>query len=205
MKDLTKATSLDYLHPEVMRPKLIAASVFIAAFESFKSLIIEDVKDYYIFPFEDPDEPSKQNYQNEVLSLNKSPLYASLEWLKESEAIVDADIEKFNRIKKTRNSLAHGLYDKIGGEDFPDLTEDFTIMAELMHKIKVWWIVNVELSTDPYWADKEVDESGIQTGPVMMLKMLMDIALGDEKSSTFYYNEIKKRTEANQAGDDNSE
>ncbi|MGJ8637968.1 MAG: hypothetical protein ACSHYA_01125 [Opitutaceae bacterium] len=205
MKDLTKATSLDYLHPEVMRPRLIAASIFIAAFESFKSLIIEDVKDYYILPFGEPDEASKENYSKEVLSLNKSPLYASFEWLKESEAIEDADLEKFNRIKKTRNSLAHGLYDKIGGEDFPDLTEDFTIMAELMHKIKVWWIVNVELSTDPYWADKEVDESGIQTGPVLMLKMLMDIALGDETSSTFYYNEIIRRTEANQTGDDNSE
>ncbi|WP_269522601.1 hypothetical protein [Coraliomargarita parva] len=204
MKDFTSSTTWDYLHPDVLRPKLISASIFIAAFESFKSLIIEDVKDFYIFPVGEPDERSRENYFSKVLSLNKSPLYASFEWLKEREAIDDSDIEKFNRLKKMRNSLAHGLYEKIGSEDFPDLTEDFTIMAELMQKIKVWWIMNVELPTDPDWADKEVDESGIQTGPVMMLRMLMDIALGDDETSTYYYNEIKKRTAASQPGTDNS-
>ena len=59
-------------------------------------------------------------------------------------------------------------------------------MVALLRKIEVWWIVNVELETDPDWADKEVDESGIVPGPVMMLQVMMDIALGDDEQAEFY-------------------
>ena len=41
--------------------------------------------------------------------MNRSPLYASLQWLKEHEAISDEDIVIFNEIKKRRNALAHEL------------------------------------------------------------------------------------------------
>lgn len=67
-------------------------------------------------------------------------------------------------------------------------------MLELLRKIEVWWVVNVELATNPDFDEKEVDENEILAGTVMMLKILIDVALGDEKESTYYYNEFLKKT-----------
>ena len=72
------------------------------------------------------------------------------------------------------------------GEREIDYLSCFAPMMELLRKIGVWWIVNVELETDPEWADKEIDESGIVPGPVMMLQMMMDIALGEPDQAEYY-------------------
>jgi hypothetical protein len=136
-----------------------------------------------------------------VLSRNKSPLYASLDWLKEHEAIDEDDIKSLNNIKDYRNALAHDLFERIGKDDFPEKVPMFAAMVELLHKIEVWWIVNVEIDANPDFDGIEIDESKIQPGPVMALKMMIDVALGDKATSTYYYTEFQKRTRANKSGD----
>jgi hypothetical protein len=149
-----------------------------------------------MIPFLEPTEESKENYKQKVLSRNRSPLYASLDWLKESGAITEEDIESLNEIKDCRNQLAHDLLEGLTKNNVPDLESRFSSMLELLHKIEVWWIVNVELATNPDFYDKEVDENEILTGPVMMLKILIDVALGDEKESSYYYNEFLRKTKS---------
>jgi len=77
----------DFLNPEIVRPKLIVASVYIAAYEVLKSTIVQRIKSFYtlggIYKEDHP------KYQSEVLSRNRSPVYASLDWLRESHAIDD--------------------------------------------------------------------------------------------------------------------
>src|SRR5258708_18308652 len=92
------------LNPDVLRPNLIMAALYIAAFEVLKSTIIERIRDFYVTGFDKSVEKDggrlvDPKYQTEVLSRNRSPVYACLDWLKESQAVDDQDIAAFERAK----------------------------------------------------------------------------------------------------------
>ena len=50
-----------------------------------------------------------EDYETKVLCLDKSPLRASLLWLKNMSVIDDPDIAEIDRIREHRNELAHDL------------------------------------------------------------------------------------------------
>ena len=183
-----------FLDPEVLRPNLILASIYIAAFEILKNSIIERIRDFYISGFKENNWIISPEYKNNVLSKDKSPTYASLKWLKESEAINDDDIEKFNKIKEYRNLLAHEITKMMMEGLPPEFTERFNDMVALLDKIERWWIINVEIPTNPDFDGKhdEIDESGIVPGPIMSLRMMIDVALGSDETANYYINEFKK-------------
>ena len=132
-----------------------------------------------------------------MLIRNRSPVYASLDWLKEAGAITDADIEVFERAKEYRNLLAHGLT-RLLMEGLPqDFSERFQDMVTLLDKIERWWIVNVEIPTDPDFVAEagEIDEEGIIPGTMINLQMILDIALGPDERAYVYIREFKKRVQ----------
>jgi len=183
-----------FLDPEVLRPNLILASIYIAAFEILKNSIIERIRDFYISGFDENGWIIMPEYKDNVLSKDKSPTYASLKWLKESKAISEGDIEKFNKIKECCNLLAHEIT-KMLMEGLPsDFAECFSDMTALLDKIERWWIINVEIPTNPDFDGKhdEIDESGIVPGPIMSLRMMIDVALGANETANFYIDEFKK-------------
>jgi len=185
----------EFLNPEVMRPRLIATSLYITGFEMLKDSIIIRIKDFFTHGFNEDGDIIDPKYQFDVLSRNKSILYASLYWLKYMEAIDENDINTFNRIKTRRNELAHRLHHLLGSEGMPtDFEKCFQEMVSFLRKIEVWWIVNVEIPTNPDYDGKEIDEAGIVPGPVMSLQLMCGIALGSDKKSRFYYEEFKKNS-----------
>ncbi|WP_439510015.1 hypothetical protein [Marinimicrobium koreense] len=64
----------------------------------------------------------------------------------------------------------------------------FEGLLEVTHKIGVWWVINVEIATDPDYDGKEVDASEVQTGTLLIIQMMMDIAYGNEPEEGYYYN-----------------
>jgi hypothetical protein len=183
-----------FLDPEILRPNLIMASIYIAAFEVLKNSIIERIRDFYFSGFDEKGWIVSPEYKENVLSNDKSPTYASLKWLKESEAINDDDIQKFNKIKECRNLLAHEIA-RMLMEGLPlEFTERFNDMVALLDKIEKWWIINVEIPTNSGFDGKhdEIDENGISPGPILSLHMMIDVALGSDKTANYYINEIKK-------------
>jgi len=185
----------DFLNPDVVRPVLISTSIYIAGFEALKDSIIGRIRDFFCYGFDESGDKIDPRYQSEVLSRSKSPVYASLNWLKEMNAIDDADIESFECIKSCRNDLAHRLFSIIGS-DFapPDFATRFQEMATLLRKIEVWWIKEVEIPTNPDFDGQEISEDGIVPGRSIGLQLLCDIALGDETRSRFYFKEFRKQT-----------
>lgn len=177
---------VELLDPDKMRPALIAASIFIAAFELLKSAIVDRIADFYRPGFE-WDQQSRERYEREVLARNRSAVYASLDWLAEHGAITHEDREVFERVKRCRNTVAHELLSVVGGTGAPqDFHERFEEMVNLLKVIETWWILEVEIPTDPDLAGQEIDVEGIVPGSVMTLQVLCDIALGDETRSRFY-------------------
>lgn len=181
-----------FLNPEILRTNLIVCSLFITAFEMLKDSIIERVKEFFINGFDKNGWIISEKYKTEVLALSKSPLHASLEWLKKLDVIDDKDIEIFNEIKNCRNELAHEIANFISKGIKNDPLPLFGHMTDLLYKIEKWWIVNVEIPTNPDFDGTGIDEEGIMPGKIMTLRILADIALGSEEESKFYYNEIIK-------------
>lgn len=196
MDPKTQQSWEDFLNPDLLRVRLIKASIYIASFELLKDAIIGRIRDFFSTGFDESGDKIDPKYQSDVLSRNKSPLYASLDWLKEMKVIDQTDIDSFNeRVKKCRNTLAHRLFTTFGSEGMPPNFEQcFREMVALLHKIEVWWVREVEIPTDPDFDGEKIDEDGIVPGSVMSLQVLCDIALGDDKTSRFYYDKFRRRT-----------
>jgi hypothetical protein len=185
----------EFLNPKGLRPRLIAASIYIAGFEVLKDVVVGRIRDFFWTGFDESGDKIDPKYSSDVLARNKSPVYASLDWLKAMDVISDADVHVFNRAKDCRNTLAHDLLSTLGSQGLPDeFDERFAEMVTLLRKIEVWWITNVEIPANPDFDGQEVDEDGIVPGPMMTIQLLRDIALGDEKQSQHYYDEFRRRS-----------
>lgn len=183
------------LDPDILRPRLISGSIYIAGFELLKNSIIDRIRSFLCPEFDVNGDISDAEYQSDVLRRNPSTLYASLDWLKDMGAINDEDIETFERVKTCRNHLTHRLFKFLAGDGLPsDFERCFSEMVALLHKIEVWWLVNVEIPTNPDFDGEDIDEDGIRPGPVRGLQVLCAVALGAGKQSRFYLNEFRKQS-----------
>src|SRR5471032_1745762 len=133
-----------FLNPDVVRPSLFLATMFITTFEILKDSIVDGIRDFYTNGFDENGPRVGPDYQSKVLSKNKSPLYASLKWLRESGAIDDEDLAAFEKLKETRNLLAHQLFAVVTGQVGSAHQAQFDSLVALLRKIGVWWVVNVE-------------------------------------------------------------
>lgn len=182
-----------FLDPEVVRPSLFMATMFITVFEILKNSIVDRIRDFHSTGWSEDGNTVSPEYASNVLSRNKSAVYASLNWLLEQEAINEGDLATFEQLKSTRNLLAHRLFDVVTGQAASTHQEQFTVLIELLRKIDVWWIVNVELATNPDFDDQEIDEAGIVPGSILSLQMLLQVASGSTELLEAWRNQRAKR------------
>lgn len=183
----------EFLSPEVLRGKLISASIYLAAYEMLKDSIIGRLKDFYIFGFDEHRDRVDPRYKHEVLDRKPNVLYASLSWLQERGAIEQDDVATFEKLKACRNRIAHGMPRlAMAGSDFGHL-DLFPDLFTLLKKVETWWIVNVEIPTNEDFDGVEIDQEGIIPGPIMMVKMMLDIALGSEAEATAYLKAFREQ------------
>ncbi|WP_127119151.1 hypothetical protein [Thiomicrospira sp. S5] len=187
MDEKIKASWERTLHPETLKTNIITASIFSMAFEMLKSSIIEKIESFFTDGFDENGMTVSPEYKEKVLSLNRSPLYASLKWLQDMDAIDSKDLEKFEHIKNCRNTLTHEMLKfASSGVDF-DVGEAFDEMVKLLRKIEIWWFENIEMSIAPENYPKDLDSEQVIPGPLWNLQMLIDIALGPEEEARKYY------------------
>jgi hypothetical protein len=168
-----------FLDPDVLRPSLLSATMFITTFELLKDSIVDRVRDYYTLSWGDKTATSPE-YEQGVLTRDKKrrPLTASLDWLREHHAIDETDLQIFKSLTNIRNQLAHELFSVVTGQVPSEYESQFPALIGLLRKVEVWWIVNVEIPTDPDYDGKEIDESGITPGALISLQMLIEVASG---------------------------
>ncbi|WP_338723751.1 HepT-like ribonuclease domain-containing protein [Pseudomonas tolaasii] len=168
-----------FLDPEVVKPSLFLATMFITAFEILKNSAIDRLRNFYTNSWDENGPIISPDYQNRVLYRNKSTLYASFDWLQESGAIDSEDLERYEKLKRTRNLLAHQLFEVVTGQIESNHEAHFEELLELLRKIEVWWVVNLEISTNPDFDGQEVDEASIVPGSILSLQMLIEVASGN--------------------------
>ncbi len=183
----------DFLNPEVMRPKLISAAIYIAVFEILKDTIITRIRDFYCSGFDEHGDVIDPRYQQDVLGRNRSPVHASLDWLKEMGALEDNDFAVFATVKEFRNKLAHRVVANLSSLGAtPEFQLHFNQMILLLRKIEVWWIVNVEIPVNSDIDCDEIDEDEIVPGTIASIQILMKVALGDVTESREFYEDFQK-------------
>lgn len=192
VEDNIKDSWEQILNPVKLRTNLISSAMYIVGYEILKQRIVKKLKDFYTTGFDQNGDIVDPDYAKEVLKKNKSPVYASLIWLKESGAITEKDIEEFQKIKDYRNTLTHDIHRTMRDGITLGFKVRFDGMVNLINTIGKWWIVNVEIATDPDLVGKDISTEGIMPGSIMTLKLLLDVALGDDTEAWFYHREFMK-------------
>jgi len=182
-----------FLTPSILRSNMIIASVYIAAFEILRNSIIERIREFFSMRWKEDQNIINPKYESDVLSRNRSTVFASLQWLKYMEAINEMDIVTFSKAKDVRNKLAHEIPKLLSEGLPPELPGCLYDIKCLLDKIEKWWIVNVDIPTNPDFDGMYIDENEIIPGPVANLKMMMDIALGTDEEAEYYIKEFKKQ------------
>ncbi len=171
----------------MLRANLIAISLFITAFETFKTCVIAKPEAFFFDGFDENGPILGKSYQSKVLSKNKNRLYASLLWLKEQGGIDQSDVDAFDSIRIHRNELAHEPLAFLASHnrDFDALK--FHALVALLTKIEKWWFIYFELAINPEMLPDGADPCEVIPGPVWSLQLLLDIALGNEPEEGYYY------------------
>lgn len=184
----------DYLNPEKLKNKLIISSLFIASFESLKDYIVEELKFFYNIGFSGDKYILSKEYTKDVLEKDKSVLKASLLWFKDNGALSDEDLMIFDRLRAYRNKLSHELMRLLFDDLLDNISEDFNKLLEIRIKIEKWWILNIEIPTNPDFDNREeITEDDITTPSQMIYKLILDMLSEDYDTAHFYINEMRKR------------
>lgn len=194
---------LEFLNPDVVRTRLLRTGLFLVAHEMLVSAIRDRTHDFYSNTWTATGgwKPSPE-YRERVLSLDpkgkNDPFRSSVEWLRQIEAIDEDDETLIRELTEERNRLAHELRNVLGGTSEHDFESLFPKLVHLVTKIDRWWIVNLEIATDPDLAGKEFDEDDVTPGSMMLLQVLQQVALGnDEEAWALYHAFVSAHKDAN--------
>lgn len=181
------------LRPDDLRASLVRVALYVLAYESFRDGAIDHVRMLFMHGIDASgwkiDEPE---YQRKVLSRHKSPFRASLDWYQEMGALDPTDLVSIDHLTSVRNRLVHELSDLIGTKNLAPALDTFTELLRVYRKLEVWRVINLELAGDPDWEGKEIDEDEVAPGPMLMMRMLIDVALGKDDEAWSYYGAMVK-------------
>ncbi|HLN27187.1 MAG TPA: hypothetical protein VK395_05545 [Gemmataceae bacterium] len=166
------------LNPEILRANLMAASIFLVAYEILRTSVIERIRGFLTHEFDSNGSIISDKYKKDVLSLAKSPLRASLLWLKGMSVLDDSDIRSVDAIREHRNELAHDLPKFVATVDAEINTELLASIYDLVAKIDRWWIREVDLPCDPEFDGREIADDEIHSGNVVFMQLLISVATG---------------------------
>jgi hypothetical protein len=193
----------EFLNPETVRTKLISAGMFLIGHEMLIDSIKRHLVAFFATEWVNTGPRESQRYKDEVRGLDPKrrddALRGSIQWLRNMDAISADDEIAIERVTTSRNVVAHELAAMISGGRTTDFAQDFETLLHLVQKIEKWWMVNVELPTNPDHDEQEIDEDAIISGPSMIMQILGQVALGDQDKVWEFHREFRKASKAETA------
>lgn len=187
--------SSDFLSPEIVRTRFVQAGLFLVAHEMLLRAVKDRLHEFFANTWTAKDGwKTSSRYREEILSLDpkrkSDPLRASIVWLRQMEVIDEKDEKAIRKLTDERNRLAHELGGMLSGSFQHDFDSLFPELAALVMKIDKWWVVNVEIATNPGLAGVAIDLEGVVPGSQIILQFLEEIALGKDANAWELYNEF---------------
>jgi hypothetical protein len=168
-----------FLNPNAIKNNLMLSALYLAAYEILKVAIIDNIKNFFYFEYRNGKAIPSKRYKKEVIKMHKDLLYASCLWLERNEIITKSEVEEIERIRKHRNQIAHELPKLLANPDLNLNIAYFLRIRELLKKIELWWVQNVEIPTNPDFDNEDVNEGDIYPGRVVVLDHVISVALAD--------------------------
>lgn len=176
------------LNPDTLKENLIAASVFLTAYEYLRNSLISHLRGFFtdsgFMSIEDLTNPGiSENYRVKVLSLDRREMVACALWFRNSGALTDEDIALIQTVTDHRNEIAHELPKLLSDTNHDVNLKHLKSVAELVGKIDNWWIREVEIPTDPDFNEAELanaDFDGAYSMRMLLLSFLVQVAEGDD-------------------------
>lgn len=173
----------EVLNPDLLRAKLVSAGLFLLAHE----MLLESIRRHPLRFFSDTwtadGAEQSTEYQKEVLARDPKgkadPVRGSIAWLRYMDVLSEEDENAIRRITDERNRLAHELAGIVLASEPHSFVEHFPTLVALVSRIEKWWIIKVEVETDPGLAEQEIDPDQVVPGVVLILHMLSQVALGE--------------------------
>jgi hypothetical protein len=178
-------------HSQTLLNNLQRVSLYLTAFETLKSAIIERVKGYFSNQWsineagEIEGVVSAEYKTRGVVLQPKDELTACCLFLKDLGCFTDSDVDTVKRIRKHRNSVAHEI------ASYLTKTErqvDGALLLDAYRVVKhldLWWVREIEMATDPDWTEEriaEVDWSKVAGGYSFLLDLILPVFDGDTSS-----------------------
>jgi len=184
------------LNPEELRLNLIRASIYLSAYEFLHQALTEHLEGFFADGFDANGPILGEDYRSKVLSLHQMPFFASAIWFRDSGALSDQDLDRIREIREHRNFVAHHIPEVLSNVDAgvrPDLLD---AIAEIVRKIDVWWIREIEIPTNPDFdtmSENDIDTNGIFSIRMAILDLLRQVADGNDENLRKLYEQFTKK------------
>jgi hypothetical protein len=189
------------IDPPTIKKNLLAASLFVTAFEMLKSSVEDKIRGLLgeIIGFDDEKGIVKTRitprYKEAILDrdipevTNKKSdfqvFYASCLWFQDSGAITQEEVKDLQAIRKHRNQIAHNPVRLLIDDDSSVNLELLSRAHHLLNKIDKWWILEIEMSiSGEYDADHGINETQVDSGMTLLLNYFMEVAAEEVSSKT---------------------
>ena len=173
---------LKIFNPEITKNNLIISSLFLTSYELLKNSIIDRIKTFLCTEFKFIEHKIIYKESEEyrlVKNKDKNLLEASLLWLIEMEIITKEEKGLIHKIREQRNRIAHNLPELLTDNSKNIDINLFLETKRLIDKIEKWWIIEVDMSINPYFDNinnDELDTENILPGTSLMLDWIIKCA-----------------------------
>ncbi len=191
---------LKFLNPDSLFANFITASLFLTGYELLKESIVENLKSFYINGYKNNKTTYSDRYILNVLELDpkKRKFQSSIKWLQNRKIINDNEVKIIEEITIHRNEVAHELFKYLSDSEKEINTKYLFEIKRLIAKIDKWWIIEVELPTEPDMTEEKwntVDLDKIMSMRMIEYDYLIEIVLNPDLDKYEVYNKIKERLE----------
>jgi hypothetical protein len=185
-----------FLNPDVVRAKLLSAGLFLVGFEMLLDSIKGRPRSFFADRWTVDGPVPGPEYEREVLSLDpkgkNDALRGSTAWLRAMGVIDDSDELRIREVTDARNNIAHEMTKLVANSEIPDFTLHYPKLIGLLSKIENWWILNLEIPTNPDWDGQDVTEADIVSGPAWTMSIMAKVALGEGDEAWALHRQFEK-------------
>lgn len=153
------------MSPPVVKANLLAASLFLTAFEMLKAVLVDSLKGFTSID---------GAYETEVLGLHKKKFAASCLWYLKQGVLTQHQVDDLHAIREHRDKIAHELpnllFDPKAKISLDLLLRSRTCMQVLA---KFWF--SIHASTDPQFDGQDLDRVEVDPASVAVFDYLISI------------------------------
>jgi hypothetical protein len=168
------------LNQTAARNTLLRAAALLIGWELIQSDVIDKVRDFFTFGFNESGPVVDRKYRERVTSRAPRLFDASVQWLVEANALTVDQASRLKDLRGYRNSVAHELAKYLVDPDLDIDLSKLEAMRDVVGSLGRFW-GQIEVDTNPDFDGQDVEPQDIKSGYMLLFDFVISACLGDEK------------------------